>query len=208
MRTEAATEAAIQTFEYPVDYKVLVCKEHEYCLRNVKHHLLEHHTYHRHVRDAVVEHFGGLDIACIEEVSLPLSASDVIEVLQVPKACLRCNGWEEQSCDFVSTSKEKMSRHCNQHGWRSTLGSRTNWTTVMVQSFGPVSQSQRWFVVTGADSDDTDHEGAGESPSVSQADRQTVLEVFRTMDESHQRELEVMDTPVETDQMGWWKKTG
>lgn len=208
MATEAAIQAAIQAFEYLAGYKVLVCKEHGYGLRNVKRHLLEHHSYHRHVRDAVVEHFGGLDIACPEEVALPTSASDVIEVLQAPRTGLRCNGWEEQTCDFVSTSKEKMSRHCNQHGWRSTPGSRTNWATAMVQSFCPASQSPRWFVVASADTDDTGDEGTGESPSVSQADRQNVLQVFRTMDDRHRRELEVVDAPVETDQTGWWKKTG
>jgi hypothetical protein len=203
-----ATEAAIQTFEYLEDHKVLVCKEHGYGLRNVKRHLLEHHTYHRHVRDAVVEHFGGLDIACPEEVLLPTSVGDVIESLQAPRAGLRCDGWEGEACDFVSTSKDKMSRHCNQHGWRSTPGSRANWKTVMVQSFCPASQSPRWFVVAGIGSDDTGDEDAGEDPSVSQADQQTVVEAFRAMDDRHRRELEIIDAPVETDQTGWWKKTG
>lgn len=101
-----------------------------------------------------------------------------------------------------------MSRHCNQHGWRSAPSSRANWTTVMVQSFCPVPQSPRWFVVAGMDSDDTEDEGAGESPSVSQADRQTVVEAFRSMDDRHRRDLKIADAPVETDQTGWGKKTG
>jgi hypothetical protein len=76
-----ATEVAIQTFEYLEDHKVLVCKEHGYGLRNIKRYLLEHYTYHRHVRDVVVERFRGLDIAYPEEVLLLMSISDVIESL-------------------------------------------------------------------------------------------------------------------------------
>jgi hypothetical protein len=191
-----ATEAAIQTFEYLADFKIIVYKEHGYGLRNLKRYLLEHHACHGHIRDAVIEHFGGLHIACPEEVALPTSAGDPIESLQAPRTGLRCNGWEGEACDFVSTSKEKISRHCNQYGWRSTPGSRTNWTAVMVQSFCPTSQSPRWFVVTSVDSDDTGDEGADEDPPVSQADRQDVLQTFRAMDDRHRQELEIVDAPM------------
>jgi Lhr-like helicase len=203
-----ASETAIQTFEYLENFKILVCREHGYGLRNLKRHMLEHHAYHRHVRDAIVEHFAACEVACPEEATLPTCAIDPIECLQPPRMGLRCEGWEGEACGFVSTSKEKMSRHCNQHGWRSVPGDRTNWTPVMVQSFCPVSQSPRWFVVTGSDGNDTGDEDAGENPSVSQADRQTIVEAFRTMDDRHRREQETVDAPVETDQTGWWKKTG
>lgn len=66
-----ANEAASQTFEYLTDFKILVCKEHGYGLRNLKRHLLEHHAYHRHMRDAVAEHFAGWEITFPEEVALP-----------------------------------------------------------------------------------------------------------------------------------------
>jgi hypothetical protein len=78
----------------------------------------------------------------------------------------------------------------------------------MVQSFCPASQSPRWFVVTGVESDDTGDEGANEDPPVSQVDRQNVLQTFRAMDDRHRQELEIVNAPMETDQTGWWKKTG
>jgi hypothetical protein len=64
MSTTAAStlEEAAQGFEYLSEYKVLVCKEHGFGLRNLKRHLLEQHAYPKNVRDAIIERFGQLNV--------------------------------------------------------------------------------------------------------------------------------------------------
>ena len=53
-----------------------------------------------------------------------------------------------------------------------------------------------------------DEEGNDATTPVDQAHRQTILQGFRTMDDRHRRELDMIEAPVETDQTDWWKKTG
>ena len=118
MSTVAAgsVEEAVERFEYLSDFEVLVCKDHGFGLRNLKRHLLEQHTYPRNVRDAIIERFGELNVVNPEDVMLPTSMIGPIDCLQAPKLALRCAGWAGQACDFISTSKERLARHCNEHG--------------------------------------------------------------------------------------------
>jgi hypothetical protein len=73
---------------------------------------------------------------------------------------------ELRTCDFVTTSEEKRSRHCNQHDWRSAPGNRTNWAVVMLQSFCAVSQFLKWFIIASIDSHDTEDEDGSKNPTV------------------------------------------
>jgi hypothetical protein len=79
---------------------------------------------------------------------------------------------------------------------------------VTVQSFCPASHSPRWFIVKENHEDDTDGEGDGSILPIDHTHRQTILEGFRTLDDRHRQEQEAVDAPMETDQTGWWKKTG
>jgi hypothetical protein len=204
-----ATEEAAQGFEYLSDYKILVCKEHGFGLRNLRRHLLEQHTYSRHARDVIVERFGSLNIVNPEDAPPPTSVVEPFECLRAPRAALRCAGWAGQACEFTSTSKERLARHCNEHGWRSDVGDREHWFRVTVQSFCSASQSPRWFIVKGNDDDDdTEGEEDDSAIPVSQIHRQTILQGFRTLDDRYREEQEVVDAPIETDHTGWWKKTG
>jgi hypothetical protein len=203
-----ATEEAAQGFEYLSDYGILVCKEHGFGLRNLRRHLLEQHAYSRHARDVIIERFGSLNIVNPEDAPLPTSAVEPFECLRAPRAALRCAGWAGQACEFTSTSKERLARHCNEHGWRSDVGDREHWFGVTVQSFCPASHSPRWFIVKENHEDDTDGEGDGSILPIDHTHRQTILEGFRTLDDRHRQEQEVVDAPMETDQTGWWKKTG
>jgi hypothetical protein len=214
MSTVAArsVEEAVERFEYLSDYEVLVCKDHGFGLRSLKRHLLEQHTYPRTVRDAIIERYGELNVINPEDVMLPTATIDPIDCLQAPKLALRCAGWDGQACGFISTSKERVARHCNEHGWKSDFGDREHWDSVVVQSFCPASNSPRWFVVKGSGNGGTDDEENDErddeQTTVGQADRQTILQGFHAMDEQHRQELDMVEAPVETDQTGWWKKTG
>jgi hypothetical protein len=97
----------------------------------------------RHARDVIIERFASLDIVSQEDALLPMSAVEPFECLRAPRPALRCAGWAGQACEFTSTSKERLARHCNQHGWRSDVGDREHWFRVTVQSFCPASHSPR-----------------------------------------------------------------
>ena len=189
MSTVAAgsVEEAVERFEYLSDYEVLVCKDHGFGLRSLKRHLLEQHTYPKTVRDAIIERYGELNVINPEDVMLPTATIDPIDCLQAPKLALRCAGWAGQACGFISTSKERVARHCNEHGWKSDFGDREHWDSVVVQSFCPASNSPRWFVVKGSGNSGTDDEENDERDdkqiTVGQADRQTILQGFHAMDE-------------------------
>jgi hypothetical protein len=101
-----------------------------------------------------------------------------------------------------------LARHCNEHGRRSDVGDREHWFGVTVQSFCPASQSPRWFIVKENHDDDTEGEEDDSAMPVSQVHRQTILQGFRILDDRYREEQEVVDAPMETDQTGWWKKTG
>jgi hypothetical protein len=148
-----------------------VCKEHGFGLRNLRRHLLEQHTYSRHAPDVIIERFASLDIVSPEDALLPTSAVEPFECLRAPRLALRCAGWAGQACEFTSTSKERLARHCNEHGWRSDVGDREHWFPVTVQSFCPASHSSRWFVVKGDREDDTGGEEDDSTMPIDQAHR-------------------------------------
>jgi hypothetical protein len=185
-----------------------VCKEHGFGLRNLRRHLLEQHAYSRNARDVIIERFASLDIVSPENAPLPTSVVEPFDCLRAPRTALRCAGWAGQACEFTSTSKERLARHCNEHGWRSDVGDREHLFRVTVQSFCPASHSPQWFVVKGDREDGTDGEEDDSTMSNDQAHSQTILQGFRTSDDRYRQEQEVVDAPMETDQTGWWKKTG
>ena len=201
-------DEAIEGYEYLHEYKILVCKEHGFGLRNLRRHLLEQHSYSRYARDAIIERFGNLDIVNPEDAPLPPSGSEPFESLLSPKLALRCAGWAGQACEFTSTSKKRLARHCNEHGWKSDVGEREHWFPVTVQSFCPASHSPRWFIVKGSHEGDTVDDEDDSTISVDQGHRQTILQGFHALDDRHRQEQEIVDAPAETDQTGWWKKTG
>jgi hypothetical protein len=119
-----------------------------------------------------------------EDVTLPPTVIDPVSCLGAPRKALQCIGWEGRTCDFISVNEKKMSRHCNGHGWRSSPEHRKNWKSVMVQSFCPTAQSPRWFVVRSEGEHEFDNDERDDNVlHMSQSQRHTILEGFRTMDE-------------------------
>jgi hypothetical protein len=90
---EIAIEKAVQSFEYLSDYKILVCKEHGFGLRNLRRHLLEQHACSKNVRDAIIDHFASWDINSPEDAPLSTSVVERFGCLQAPRLALRCAGW-------------------------------------------------------------------------------------------------------------------
>jgi hypothetical protein len=78
---DQATESAIDQFEYIPSIKVVVCKQHQYSLRDLKQYLLEHYGFLRELRDAVVERHAGLDIVRPEDALLPTDRVELFDCL-------------------------------------------------------------------------------------------------------------------------------
>jgi hypothetical protein len=72
-------EEAVGCIQYLSDFRILVCKDHGFGLRDLKRHLLEQQTYLRTVRDAIIERFGKLDVVNPEEVILPTAPLNPID---------------------------------------------------------------------------------------------------------------------------------
>ena len=81
-------------------------------------------------------------------------------------------------CTFISTNRRITSRHCNEHGWRSSANEKENWDRVVVQSFHPTSRSLRCFVVDVAnDSGGKTNKTDGAQPA-DPTQQQTILQDF------------------------------
>lgn len=113
-------DEALEGYEYLHEYKILVCKEHGFGLRNLRRHLLEQHSYSRYERDAIIERFGNLEIVNPEDASLPRSEVEPFESLLAPKSALRCAGWQVKLANSQAPARK---------GWPDTAtntgGSRT-----------------------------------------------------------------------------------
>jgi hypothetical protein len=92
--TANTVEDVARGLEYLSEQKILLCKEHDFGLRNLRRHLLEQDAYSRHARDAIVQRFGRLKIINPEDTTLPTSAVEPFECLRYPRLAVRCDGWQ------------------------------------------------------------------------------------------------------------------
>lgn len=197
---------AVGHFQYLPEYKVLVCKEHGYGIKNLKRHLQVYHNFRQDTRAAIEAAFGGLDIVEPFDAIPPRSKTSPIESLGPPKRGYLCGGTEDQDCGVLSISRDTIGRHCREaHGWMSTKTDPTNWTSAKMQSFCLTPGKQRWFVVQ----EEGDEEESMELPVESFTARNAILGRFRRLEKAHEADLDIIeDELAKTDRTGWWKKTG
>jgi hypothetical protein len=143
LQSEEAT-AAVETFKYLEEHKLIVCGEHGYALRNLDRHLVDYHVYPRSVRKTISRLYNGVAFVFPEDAPLPKAYGPPIEHIAPPRVGFLC---DERECGFISISRTRTAQHCNGHGWRSSHDEKEHWTRVWVQSFCSKSGKQRWFVV-------------------------------------------------------------
>lgn len=169
--TDDQEAAAIERFQYLREYRLIVCREHGYALRNLDRHLLEYHVYPRTVRKAIAQRFSGVPRVAPENAPLPKAYGPPIEAIEPPRQGFLC---DEEDCGFISISRTRIAQHCNGHGWRSTRGEREHWADVWVQSFCSKSGRQRWFTVTVEGRETTEY--ATPMPADVQAQKRGILQ--------------------------------
>lgn len=132
-RSIITTDTVDRFLHYIPEYKVLVCKEHCYALRNLDLHLRDSHTIAVGDRRAIAGRYAALSLAKPAEVPLPPPLSPPFEALGQPMDGILC---DEEECGFISINRTRMRMHCNkEHGWRSKQNQREHWTSTEVQTF-------------------------------------------------------------------------
>ena len=103
--------------QYEPKYKVLICRQHRYAVRNLDRHLRdEHKAIHLKKRRAIVERYARCELREPAEVQLPPPLGPPILALGQPVKALHCDG---TGCEFVSINRQAMKKHCNKkHDWR------------------------------------------------------------------------------------------
>jgi hypothetical protein len=195
--------AAVGTFQYLEEYKLIVCREHGYALRNLDRHLVEYHVYPRSVRKTISLRFNGVTFVAPEDAPLPKAYGPPIEAIAAPRVGFLC---DERDCGFISISRTRTAQHCNGHGWRSSHDEKEHWTRVWVQSFCSKSGKRRWFIVR-VEGKEASVE-AKPLPEDVLAKKKAILEGFGKKRAERKLQIEVMDAKIaQTDQTGWWKRT-
>jgi len=195
--------AAIETFKYLEEHKLIVCREHGYALRNLDRHLVDYHVYPRSIRKTISRLFNGVAFVFPEDAPPPKAYSPPIEDIAPPRVGFLC---DEKECGFISTSRTRTAQHCNGHGWRSSHDEKEHWTRVWVQSFCSKPGKQRWFIVR-VEGKETTAE-AEPIPDDVLAKKKAILEGSGKRRAERKLQIEVMDAKIaQTDQTGWWKRT-
>jgi hypothetical protein len=78
LQSEEAT-AAVETFKYLEEHKLIVCGEHGYALRNLDRHLVDYHVYPRSVRKTISRLYNGVAFVFPEDAPLPKAYGPPIE---------------------------------------------------------------------------------------------------------------------------------
>jgi hypothetical protein len=140
---EAAICRALERIEYLPRYKALICKDHEYAIRNLEGHLISHHgSILAPVRRAVCAAFADCEVMAPEDINLPEANEPPITQLGRPKLAYAC---KQRGCRHISTNWKVIAQHCNQdHVWRARGKDRSHWEAVCVQSF---FGNRRYFIV-------------------------------------------------------------
>ena len=97
---------------YEPEFKVLICKQHQYAVRNLYNHLRdEHKTIPIVERRVIVERYTRCELEEPAKVQLPQPLGPFIEALGRPVKALQCDG---EACGFISINRQAMKKHCNQ----------------------------------------------------------------------------------------------
>ena len=100
---------------HETEYKVLICRQHQYAVRNLHDHLRDQHAIIGiERRRAIVEKYMQYELQEPGKVQQPPALGPPIPALGQPVKALQCN---EDACGFVCINRKWMQQHCNQkHG--------------------------------------------------------------------------------------------
>ena len=197
-------EKASYLLLYEPTYRVIICREHQYAVQNLSRHLQDYHGGSIAVRKAVVESFSGFETVEPSQVQLPEPLGRAIDVLGKP---LRAFHYSEDECDYISTSRKIIGKHCRiAHDWHSTRAQQECWNQLWVQTFFTAGK-QRYFSVLWNEENTMER-----SDNIGVSERLDIELIKDDWDEvlvKRMKEMEKMEKEVAVqDRTGWFKKTG
>jgi hypothetical protein len=210
---------------YEPEFKVLICKQHQYEVRSVYGHLRdEHKTICPQKRRAITERYARYELEEPGRIQLPRAEELPIPALGQPVKALRCN---EEGCGHISINRKAIMKHCNQaHDWRHSTSNPEHWAVVHAQTFFTSGGLRRYFTVHVAEPEpepeperesepapNNNNSQQGEEISQEGLDKITDAMIMKRewadAQEKHRQELEMADKKAEkTDRTGWFTRTG
>ena len=143
--TVITVENANECLQWIPEYKVIVCREHEYAIGSVAQHLRIFHSGKDVEKRKVATEFASCDLQTPKDVTLPPPLGEPFPELGKPILAFIC---EEPECERISISRDEMRKHCNRaHAWKSSKEHREHWHRVWVQSFFKSAGLQKYFTV-------------------------------------------------------------
>jgi hypothetical protein len=199
---------------YLPEYGVLVCKVHQYAIRQLENHLRIAHQGSLQDRREVTQAFADCPIRPPNTVTLPTPLCEPFEILGTPQRAFLCN---EPDCGQISISRNTIRIHCNKaHGWKSTTEQRTNWRSAWVQTFFNAAGLQRYFTVDydepHSEAEEDHHDQASEVRLTETRENGSsrVKSIMQRWDEGlhkQEKKLEVADAEIaKTDHTAWFKR--
>jgi Orsellinic acid/F9775 biosynthesis cluster protein D len=117
---------------YNVDYKVLICKQHQCAIsfKYLSRHLLDNHDLSLKERQNILVYASQFSIAEPKELTYSVNSIDPIPYLKIIQAH-RC---VYENCNVICGTLDTVKEHCKRkHGWKSKEGEC--WSEISAQTF-------------------------------------------------------------------------
>ena len=191
-------------FFYQSDYKILICEQHGYAIRNLETHLQrEHHLSHIE-RKSIVQQYQSKNLLLPNLVQWPDNGLSPIRGLTIH------NGFQCIECGFLCPHRNQIRSHCNKaHNWRITRQNPKHWQQVKLQTFFNGCGLTKYFVVMDPDLEKTDIDQR-EVRDLKEEDMiKRLLEEGLRLDQEEESRLErAEENPLNTDNTPWLRRTG
>jgi len=142
---EIAVANAEKWLYYDSQHRVLVCRYHEYAVRNLATHLRLQHEVRTSERSVIEGKFRGYELLEPAQVATPPSLPAPFDWLGAPTREYQC---DEPGCSKIPTSRDEIRKRCyKEHLWRSNADDPEHWHAVYVQTMFQSKAHRRYFVV-------------------------------------------------------------
>lgn len=113
--SQITAENADEVLHHEPDYKLPICAQHGYAVRNLFDHLRDEHPIGIEEQRAIVKKYAQFELLEPSKVQLP-PLGPPIQALGNPVKAFLC---EEEERGFVSINNSVTRKHCNKaHDWR------------------------------------------------------------------------------------------
>jgi hypothetical protein len=204
-RQKIVVDNAYEHLEWHENYAVLICRTHQFAIKNLHYHLRDYHSGSTKEKKAVVQLFERYQLSDPKGVTLPPPLEEPFASLGKPLNAFICN---EPECGYISINRNNVRIHCNQaHNWKSSAKQREHWNSVWVQTFFKSAGLQRYFTVLHDEEENVDGQADGVGTTlqttsaieggtrgvIDNADVETIVTDWKKQEEKLNEELEVAD---------------